>query len=63
MKSISVNSELMDKEWYKSKGMWAGILLIAKAIVYDLIYEGNAATASQDFLIGFGLVGIRRAED
>lgn len=52
----------MRKEWYKSKGIWAGLLLIGKAIVYDLIYEGNAATASQDLLIGLGILGIRRAE-
>jgi len=51
----------MNKPWYLSKGIWAGILLILKGIFYDLLYAGDAASASQTFLLGLGCLGIRRA--
>jgi hypothetical protein len=47
--------------WYlKSKGMWAGMLLIAYSI-YEYIMTGNFDPTK--FLIGLGIIGIRHKQE
>lgn len=51
----------MGKEWYKSKGILAGIALIVKAVFYDFYYSQDLNTATTSLFIGLGLIGIRQA--
>jgi hypothetical protein len=51
----------MEKEWYRSKSIWAGIALILKGIFYDFLLVDNPPVAIETILIGLGLIGIRQA--
>jgi hypothetical protein len=50
-----------NKLWYlKSKGMWAGMLLIAYSI-YEYWVTGNFDPTK--FLMGLGIIGIRHKQE
>jgi len=52
----------MKKRWYRSKGMWAGILLIG----YGLATTATELPLDPDtvlaILVGLGIIGIRQAQ-
>lgn len=51
----------MDKEWYMSKTILAGLALIVKAVLYDAYYVGNLSLAAEEIFMGLGLIGLRQA--
>ena len=51
----------MEKSWYKSKSIWAGLALIVKAAVYDFWYMNDMSAATAGFFLGLGLIGLRQA--
>jgi len=51
----------MEKNWFDSKTIWAGIALIIKAIAFDYYYLGDISSASSNFFAGLGLIGLRQA--
>jgi len=51
----------MDKPFWQSKGVWAGLLLIVSAL-YQMVATGTIDLSSiQTALLGLGVVGIRQA--
>lgn len=53
---------VVEKSWYKSKAMWAGIFLIVTA-VYQFATTGDADYQQIiSVLTGLGIIGIRQAE-
>ena len=53
------------KAWYKSKGKWAGILLMAGSLISLVIDWLNTGSVGQEQLVAFvnglGIFGIRDA--
>lgn len=51
----------MQKDWYKSKGIWAGALAIVYSL-YLLVTTGSVDFQTvMAFLTGLGFIGIRHA--
>lgn len=54
---------MKSKEWYYSKAMWSGIILIIIAL-YAMIANGAIETQSlANLFLGSGIVGVRQAVD
>ena len=51
----------MDKNWWKSKTIWAGILSIAAAALAAWNAGGITPEVKTLFIAGLGLIGIRDA--
>ena len=51
----------MKKKWYHSWGMWSGILIMALAVYRAVQTEGLTPEVIENFLLGSGVSGVRRA--
>ena len=51
----------MEKHYIKSKGIWAGALMMLHGIVLALLAGQPTPEAINAFLTGLGIVGIRDA--
>lgn len=52
--------EMKSKNWYESKGIWAGLAIVAVAIL-QLVTGADTVSSAITFFEGLGIVGIRQA--
>ena len=49
----------MEKSWYKSKGVWGALGLIAMGVLYSGVYKNDWQGMLEMAIAGLALLGIR----